>query len=691
MARIFTSTYEPYTYQDLAVVPTQLAAMHKEYQDSYDQTLSVIDQMRARADNDPNSEWAQRFYKYMKGVEKSSQDLLNTGGVNRGNLANFMEMRRNLASGVGNAAQAFQTLDNWRKENAALNKNGRTVFSNEPTIDEIISGKAKRQSHINGEDIYNQAKDMMTANAKRILETGKIEYYNAVYDKITKQGGYSGRDIQSLIQDPELQYIVQSVVPNMQDYNQEDQQRIAMEALNGALAGAVGASSIDFRQNPRRQADYEHRLNATPAYTSPFNNSTGRFNFNVNKMYSKRDQDKKVQALNAFKDNYNYDIVTGNTTITDKFYNDIISYSKFYNDVQAYKIAYDKYKAGELSEKAFKQLEKKMDQEVINAFNTNRRKGLQDGVYKRTSVDINSPYSSSFTKQHSKGTNAFGQDVSKDEYLQNIVSSLNITSDMTKEDVEGLLTGYINGEQGNYDFADLMMTSYIDVPLGQQKEKQDNYKNHIKRLYSEEEIPIVDLNQEGTAFARTGETIKKDELDKMTIMGMKLSPQGDIWEVGDNKRTIWISAPHQGSTGNQINNDWSNAIAYSEAINNEDKKSLIYYSNIFEQLSNNPEFQEFVRQSYNGQADVYSIHQMINNANTHQEVRQVVDTLEKLLSYINNPDIQSYILQQRRKSQALYDATNSYIEYIIQGNVGEIGDTYETTPTTFKNPNIEIQ
>ena len=360
MARIFTSTYEPYTYQDLAVVPTQLAAMHKEYQDSYDQTLSVIDQMRARADNDPNSEWAQRFYKYMEGVEKSSQDLLNTGVVNRGNLANFMEMRRNFASGVGNAAQAFQTLDSWRKENASLNKNGRTVFSNEPTIDEIISGKAKRQSHINGEDIYNQAKDMMTANAKRILETGKIEYYNAVYDKITKQGGYSGRDIQSLIQDPELQYIVQSVVPNMQDYNQEDQQRIAMEALNGALAGAVGASSIDFRQNPRRQADYEHRLNATPTYTNSFNN-TGRFNFNVNKMYSKRDQDKKVQALNAFKDNYNYDIITGNTTITDKFYNDIISYSKFYNDVQAYKVAYDKYKAGELSEKAFKQLEKKLD------------------------------------------------------------------------------------------------------------------------------------------------------------------------------------------------------------------------------------------------------------------------------------------------------------------------------------------
>jgi len=30
----------------------------------------------------------------------------------------------------------------------------------------------------------------------------------------------------------------------------------------------------------------------------------------------------------------------------------------------------------------------------------------------------------------------------------------------------------------------------------------------------------------------------------MTIMGMKLSPQGDIWEVGDNKRTVWISAPH---------------------------------------------------------------------------------------------------------------------------------------------------
>jgi len=25
-----------------------------------------------------------------------------------------------------------------------------------------------------------------------------------------------------------------------------------MEALNGALAGAIGASSIDFRQNPRR-------------------------------------------------------------------------------------------------------------------------------------------------------------------------------------------------------------------------------------------------------------------------------------------------------------------------------------------------------------------------------------------------------------------------------------------------------
>lgn len=683
MARIFTSTYEPYTYQDLAVVPTQLAAMHKEYQDSYDQTLSVIDQMRARADNDPNSEWAQRFYKYMEGVEKSSQDLLNTGVVDRTNLANFMAMRRNFASGVGNAAQAFQTLDNWRKENAALNKNGRTVFSNEPTIDEIISGKAKRQSHIDGEDIYNQAKDMMTANAKRIIETGRIEYYNAVYDKITKQGGYSGRDIQSLIQDPELQYIVQSVVPNMSDYNQEDQQKIAMEALNGALAGAIGASSIDFKQNPRRQADYEHRLSATPTYTNSFN-STGRFNFNVNKMYSKRDQDKKVQALNAFKDNYNYDIVTGNTTITDKFYDDIISYSKFYNDVQAYKVAYDKYKAGELSEKAFKQLEKKMDRSVISAFTKNRNKGLNEGVYTRISQPTGGPH-------ESMALSGSRVDVSKDEYLQNIVSSLNITSDMTKEDVEGLLTGYISGEQGNYDFADLMMTSYIDVPLGQQKEKQDNYKNHIKRLYSEEEIPIVDLNQEGTAFARTGETIKKDELDKMTIMGMKLSPQGDIWEVGDNKRTVWISAPHQGSAGNQINKDWSNAIAYSEAINNEDKKSLIYYSNIFEQLSNNPEFQEFVRQSYNGQADVYSIHQMINNANTHQEIRQVVNILEGLLSHIDNSDIQNYISQQRRKSQALYDATNSYIEYIIQGNVGEIGDTYETTPTTFKNPNIEIQ
>jgi hypothetical protein len=40
-----------------------------------------------------------------------------------------------------------------------------------------------------------------------------------------------------------------------------------------------------------------------------------------------------VKVLDTFKDNYNYDIVTGKTSITDKFYNDIISYSKFYNDV----------------------------------------------------------------------------------------------------------------------------------------------------------------------------------------------------------------------------------------------------------------------------------------------------------------------------------------------------------------------
>lgn len=676
MARIFTSTYEPYTYQDLAVVPIQLAAMHKEYQDSYDQTLSVIDQMRARADSDPNSDWAQRFYKYMEGVEKSSQDLLNTGVINRGNLANFMEMRRNFASGIGNAAQAFQTLEDWRKENAALNKNGRTVFSNEPTIDEIISGKAKRQSHINGEDIYNQAKDMMTSNAKRILETGRIDYYNAVYDKITKQGGYSGRDIQSLIQDPELQYIVQSVVPNMSDYNQEDQRKIAVEALNGALAGAVGASSIDFRQNPRRQAAYERSLN-TSIPTIP--TSSGKFNFNVNKMYSKRDQDKKVQVLDTFKKDYTYDPITGNTTITDKFYDNIISYSKFYNDVQAYKVAYDKYKAGTLSEENFKKFENKMDRSVVNTFTKNRNKGLNEGVYTRTPQPTGTP-----------GVNITSTtDISKDEYLQNIVSSLNITPDMSKEDIEGLLTGYISGQQGNYDFADLNMTSYIDVPLGTEKGKQDNYKNNIKRLYNEEKIPIVDLKD--GAFVPTGETIKKDELDKMTIMGMKLSPQGDIWEVGDNKRTVWIKASHQGSAGRQINTDWSNAIAYSEAINNEDRASLKYYSNIFEQLSQNPEFQQFVSEIYNNQVSVYDIQQMIDNANTHQEVRQVVQSLENLLSYINNPDIQNSISQQRRKSQALYDNVNSYIEYIIQGNMGEIGNTYEVTPTTFKNPNVEIQ
>ena len=69
MPRIYSAVYQPYTYEEL-IAPLQASTQeHKEVEKEYTDSMMMVDALRSRAEQEPDSPWAINLVNYANQLE----------------------------------------------------------------------------------------------------------------------------------------------------------------------------------------------------------------------------------------------------------------------------------------------------------------------------------------------------------------------------------------------------------------------------------------------------------------------------------------------------------------------------------------------------------------------------------------------------------------------------------------------
>lgn len=260
MPRIYSAVYQPYTYEEL-IAPLQASTQeHKAVEKEYTDSMMMVDALRSRAEQEPNSPWAINLVNYANQLEGYANDLMQNGlnGTTRGNLMNMHSGFGKTVTPVVNALAREKELQAIRDKASGT----RAVFGRNPTIQELIDNPALTQSNYSGENIYQTAKDAAAQYAAREIELFDPVNYNAYLYKYGKEQGFSNEEIAQMLEnDPQFAELFgyireQFGYPNDQTLTNEQINKLNNEIVAGALAGF--GHDIDMKYNNR--PDYMNPL-----------------------------------------------------------------------------------------------------------------------------------------------------------------------------------------------------------------------------------------------------------------------------------------------------------------------------------------------------------------------------------------------------------------------------------------------
>lgn len=107
MPRIVTATFQPFTYDELAIPLREATVAHQKVEEDYNNNMLVVDSLRQRAENEPDAQWAKRITDYANQLESYAEDLVRNG-LTRQTQQNLLNMKRGYGTTVSPVLMAMQ-------------------------------------------------------------------------------------------------------------------------------------------------------------------------------------------------------------------------------------------------------------------------------------------------------------------------------------------------------------------------------------------------------------------------------------------------------------------------------------------------------------------------------------------------------------------------------------------------------
>ena len=340
MPRIYNATFQPFTYDELATPIREMTQAHQKVEEDYNNNMLVVDSLRQRAMNEPDAKWSQQIIQYADQLEGYAMDLARNG-LTRENRNNLLNMKRGYGTTVSPVLMAMQRekeLQSVRDKNPGV----RNVFSQMPTIDQIIADPNIGQNWYSGEQVFNDAKALGDAASKREVEIFSPQNINAFYYKYGKKTGFSNDEIKDIENNSILAPLLQRVYNQFgwnDDSGLSESQRnqLKNEAITGMLAGVTYDEDWHFNQrkdDPLYYLNYEEKkrqMNSQDYPTVGSATKSKRPNLTFGTSFSPRQQKENDNLRNNIIANKNivtdvvYDVNGNHYNISDDYVNTILN------------------------------------------------------------------------------------------------------------------------------------------------------------------------------------------------------------------------------------------------------------------------------------------------------------------------------------------------------------------------------
>lgn len=263
---ISNATFQPFTYQELAMPLDREEAYHEKLIDEYDKLSSQADVLEAMGNNelDKNSAAYSRYKNYSDTLRKAADDLSHNG-LNFESRRTLSDLRRMYSKEIVPIQNAWMKREQEAKDQiTALRQNPSLMFTRDASntrLDDYIKNPVGGYGVISGANLTAQVASMAKNLEKKILSGYKENVDDATYKYVEKYG-LDAKMIADWQHNPTLSKMVEQVLAaNGIDTNTlantpngDSILKQSMGYIEMGLWNAVGEDKSQLRE------DFDYRL-----------------------------------------------------------------------------------------------------------------------------------------------------------------------------------------------------------------------------------------------------------------------------------------------------------------------------------------------------------------------------------------------------------------------------------------------
>lgn len=258
------SSFQPFSYEELALPLTQATTAYNELQDKYSDLTALSELYRQRALREQDSPWAQQFLEYADALQQGADELTKTGySLNNRNL--FSKLRGQYSTTVTPITKGLEREEQWAKSIATMDKSKRPIIGKMPSLQEFIDNPMASPNIINGADVETDAKEWAAALSSRMYSDALTATSHAAFVRAIQTNGMSPENIAMFMQSDEGQSLMSEILSkyDMSGMSPQQQQRILNEAISGAFKGFVYSENVSYQQDPIAIADAKEGVSSS--------------------------------------------------------------------------------------------------------------------------------------------------------------------------------------------------------------------------------------------------------------------------------------------------------------------------------------------------------------------------------------------------------------------------------------------
>lgn len=247
-----TSTYDPFTFQEL-LTPYVM------YKDAYEQTETAYNDLSTKADKykylgeqleGQDSKAAQIYKGYADELNKQAADLAKHG-LNMGNRRALTNLKRRYSGEIGRLDLANTALEEEKKLRRTMSAQDNSLLyaSDNLSIDDFLDNGTPNLYNVSGNELYKRGVAAGAAASSRVYQAGDNgKTLGGYYRDWVEKNGYSKESIDAFRANaasvPELQQAVDSILEErgvLANFGEgtANRNRARQAVINGIIDGAV--------------------------------------------------------------------------------------------------------------------------------------------------------------------------------------------------------------------------------------------------------------------------------------------------------------------------------------------------------------------------------------------------------------------------------------------------------------------